>query len=297
MNTSRERWSGSGQSSSSTGGWASVLHGMDHDRAAAPLDREDALDPQEVGAAQRGQHRHRLLDGRPRQRPIEDQRKAFEAVGVRVAMIMRLIVLVRIEALRRRRLVEDKRGGDRAMLGDADRGMGQPGDPPGQLPDRRRVGEIALGQDDAVGERHLLCRFGHVVDIAGAGDRVDDGHQRLQMELAAERAVGGKSLQDRPRIGQARGFDDHPRKARHSTPGPVGEQRAQGFLEIGAQIAAQAPVAEQHGRVAARAQQGLVDADLAELVDDDRGVGALGGVEQGADQRGLAGRRESRSPR
>ena len=44
-----------------------------------------------------------------------------------------------------------------------------------------------------------------------------------------------------------------------------GEQGAQAFLQIGAHRAADAAIAEQHRRVAARAQQGMVDADLAEV--------------------------------
>ncbi len=122
------------------------------------------------------------------------------------------------------------------------------------------------------------------------------------MEFAAERAVGGKGLQHRPRIGEARGFDDHPREARDSAAGTVGEQRAQGFLQIGADVAAHAAIAEQNRNVAARAQQCLVDADLAKLVDDDRGVGAFGLGQQGADQGRLAraekpGHRDDRQPR
>ena len=45
-----------------------MLHGMDDDRPAASLDRDEALDAQQVGSAQRGQHRHRLLEHRPGQR-------------------------------------------------------------------------------------------------------------------------------------------------------------------------------------------------------------------------------------
>ena len=47
---------------------------------------------------------------------------------------------------------------------------------------------------------------------------------------------------------------------------------AQGLLQIGAGDAAQAAVAEQHGLVGARSHQRVVDADRAELVDDDRGA-------------------------
>ncbi len=190
---------------------------------------------------------------------------------------------------RRRRLVEHKSGIDRAVVGDRDGCGAQRRDFSLQPRQRRRVGEIALGQDDAVGERHLPSRLRHPLDVAGAVDRIDDGDERLQMKFAAERAVGGKSLQHRPRVGQARSLDDHPREARHRTAGAVGEQGAQGLLQIGAHVAAQAAIAEQDRDVAARPQQRLVDADLAELVDDDRGVGPFGAGEERPDQRRLAG--------
>ena len=64
---------------------------------------------------------------------------------------------------------------------------------------------------------------------------------------------------------------------------------AQALLQVGAHGAAQAAVAEQHGGVARRAQQRVVDPDFAVFVDDDGGVGALRLRQQLADQRRLAG--------
>jgi hypothetical protein len=60
-----------------------------------------------------------------------------------------------------------------------------------------RLGEIALADDDAVGQSRLPAGFGHLLEIARAGDGVDDANQRLQMELAAERPIAGKGLQHR----------------------------------------------------------------------------------------------------
>ncbi len=150
-------------------------------------------------------------------------------------------------------------------------------------------------------ERHLLSRLGHALEVHLAGDGIDDTDQRLQMKFAAERAVGGEGLQHRAGIGEPGGLDDHPHKARHGAAGAVGEQSSQGLLQIAANITAQTPIAEQHGRVAARAQQHIVDADLAIFVDDDRGAGTLGLVGQRADQGRLAGaektgHREDREP-
>jgi hypothetical protein len=60
-----------------------------------------------------------------------------------------------------------------------------------------RLGGIALADDDAVGQSRLPAGFGHLLEIARAGDGVDDANQRLQMELAAERPIAGKGLQHR----------------------------------------------------------------------------------------------------
>ena len=122
------------------------------------------------------------------------------------------------------------------------------------------------------------------------------------MEFAAETAVGGKGLQNRTRIGQSRGLDDDPLEARDGAARPISEQSPQRLLQIGADVAAQAAIAEQHRHLAARPQKRIVDADFAVLVDHDRRVGPFGLVEQRADQGRLprtqkAGDRDDRKPR
>src|SRR5262249_10749388 len=52
-------------------------------------------------------------------------------------------------------------------------------------------------------------------------------------------------------------------------------------------------ITQQRDIVARGAQERIVDADAAELVDDDRGARALGGGEKAAHQRGLAGAEEA----
>ena len=108
------------------------------------------------------------------------------------------------------------------------------------------------------------------------------------MKFLAERAVAREGLQHRAGIGETAGFDDDPLETRHRAARPVGEQRAQTLLQIGAHRAAQAAIAEQHRRVARSPQQRVVDPDLAVFVDDDCGVGAFGAAQQLADQRRLA---------
>ena len=67
-----------------------VLYGVHHDGAAAAFDRDKTFDPQQIGAAQPRQDRHRLLEDRPGQGPLEKQRKAVDpvAMGMRVFMLV-----------------------------------------------------------------------------------------------------------------------------------------------------------------------------------------------------------------
>ena len=214
-----------------------------------------------------------------------------------------MLGFAQVEAVPRRgRLGQQEERLDLALDGDADGSGVQRAEVLDQTAGRRGVGEIALGHDDAVGEGHLLLRLGHPRDIAFAVDRVDDRDQGLQVELAAEAAVGGKGLQYRTRIGEPRGFDHDPLETRDRAARPVGEQPPQRLLQIGADIAAQAAIAEQHRHIAARPQKRIVDADFAVLVDHDGRVGPFGLIEQRADQGGLprtqkAGDRDDREPR
>ena len=57
-----------------------MLDKMDDDRPTALRDRDAALDAQQIGSAQRRQHRHGLFESRPAERLFEDQREAGEPV-------------------------------------------------------------------------------------------------------------------------------------------------------------------------------------------------------------------------
>ena len=59
------------------------------------------------------------------------------------------------------------------------------------------AGDVGLGYHQPVGQDHLLARFRRPTERIAAGFRVDHGDYRLDMEQLTQRAVGGKSLQDR----------------------------------------------------------------------------------------------------
>ncbi len=159
--------------------------------------------------------------------------------------------------------------------------------------DRGRRREVGFRDHEAVGEDHLLARFGRRCRAPFAVDGVDHGQHHIDMKFAAERAVGRKRLQDRRRIGEARGFDDDASERRHRAALAIEHQAAQRDLQIGAGDAADAAVAEQHGLFGAVAQQRIVDADRAELVDDHRRALPFRRTQKAADQRRLAGAEKS----
>ena len=113
------------------------------------------------------------------------------------------------------------------------------------------------------------------------------------MEFAAERAIGGEGLQDRPGIGETGGFDHDAAERRYGAVLAIEHQAAQRRLQIGARDAADAAVAEQHGLLGAVAHQRVVDADGAELVDDDGGALPFRRSQKALQQRGLAAAEES----
>ena len=99
-----------------------------------------------------------------------------------------------------------------------------------------------------------MARFGHPVEVAGAARCIDDRDQPLQVKDVAEGAVAGQGLQYRPGIGEAAGLDDDALEIWHRALRALGVEGAQAVLQIGAHRAAETAVAEQHGRIAARAQ-------------------------------------------
>jgi hypothetical protein len=169
-------------------------------------------------------------------------------------MGMRVIMLVRRDAGRQVEAFLQQKGRiDRAVDRRRDRRRAQRAEAVGQRGRRGVVREVGLGQDDAVGERDLMTRLRGMIEVAGAARRIDHRDQPLQVEDLAERAVAGDGLQHWAGIGEAAGLDDDALEARHRAAAALGEQGAQAFLQIGAHRAADAAIAEQHRRIAARA--------------------------------------------
>ena len=152
-----------------------------------------------------------------------------------------------------------------------------------------RLGQIGLRDHQPVGEDRLLARFRRPAERVEAADGADHRQHHLDEEFPAQRPIGRERLQDRPRIGEPAGLDHDPPERRHRAARALGHQAAQRHLQVGAGIAAEAAVAEQRDLVGAVADERVVDADGAVLVDHDRGVAALRRRQEAAHQRGLAG--------
>ncbi|MPN25598.1 hypothetical protein SDC9_173010 [bioreactor metagenome] len=101
-------------------------------------------------------------------------------------------------------------------------------------------------------------------------------------------------MDDRCRVGQAGGFDQHAPELPLAAPREAPVNVAQGFDQITADGAAQATAAHLHHQVfgAVRDQQ-VVERHFAELVDDDQRVGHLRLAHQVVEHGGLAAAQEA----
>ena len=167
-----------------------------------------------------------------------------------------------------------------------------------ELGELGRVGDVALGEQQAVGDGGLLHRLLVIVERAGAVDAVDRGHHAVEPVARGEQGIGHQRVQDGRGIGQPRGLDHHALERRHLALGALQEQLAHGAHQVAAHRAAQAArVQRHHALVVGLLDQQMVEPDLAELVDDHRGVGELRPAQQLVQQRGLAAAQEARQHR
>ena len=117
-------------------------------------------------------------------------------------------------------------------------------EPPFQIVDRLRRGEVRLGQQQAVGERGLLDGFGVLVDLPRAVDRIDCGHHGVKTHKMNHQGIVEQELNDRSGIGEPGGLDQDPRKGRHFAAVSLDQQVAQRLFQVAAQRAADAAAGE-----------------------------------------------------
>ncbi len=151
--------------------------------------------------------------------------------------------------------------------------------------------EIGLAEQQAVGERDLTACLGMAIERRGSVQRINDRNHAIDRVLPHDVAIGHQCMQDRRRIGEAGCFDQHPIVAdlARFTAALQVEQRRD---EVAADRTAQAAGGERQQCFVAAGDEFVVEADLAELVDDDGGAGEGRVAQDTRDERGLAAAEE-----
>ena len=190
---------------------------------------------------------------------------------------------------RRQIRVEQHSGGDVPRHRDDDRRFGiEPAQPRLNIAAHLGCHQIGLGQHQPVGQRDLLCRFIMRVEGGERVRRVDRGDDTIQRDQIAQPYLLHQQRHDRRRIGKAGGLDgDAPIGRDRARPATL-VQRLDGIDQIAAHGAADAAAFQQHRILEGGLDQQMIEADLAEFVDDHRGVGHAGMLEQPVQQRRLA---------
>ena len=148
-----------------------------------------------------------------------------------------------------------------------------------------RVGhQIGLVDQDHVGEGDLVLRFGRVLETILEPLGVGDGDHRIELGLAADVLVDEEGLRHRRRIGEARGLDDDGVELALAA-----HQAFDDANEVAAHGAADAAVVHLEDFFVGADHQLVVDADLAEFIDDHGVFLAVRLGQNAVEQRGLAG--------
>ena len=144
--------------------------------------------------------------------------------------------------------------------------------------------EIGLVQHDDVGERDLVLGFRRVLQAVAQPFGVGDGHDRIEPGVLLHVLVDEEGLRHRRRIGEARGLDDDGVELALALHQPVHDAH-----EVAAHGAADAAIVHLEHFFVGADDEVVVDADLAEFVDDDGVFLAVVFRQDAVEQRGLAG--------
>ena len=153
----------------------------------------------------------------------------------------------------------------------------------------RAANHVGLGENNRIGNRHLLHAFGMSVQSSAAVDRIEQGDDAAQGIAAGKTRVRHQGVDNRRRIGQTGGLDDQAGKHGYLAPFGSPVKIDQGPADIATDGAAQASRRHLDHDLGRRLEQGVVEGDLAELVDDDGGVGKARIPDQRLQKRRLAG--------
>ena len=144
--------------------------------------------------------------------------------------------------------------------------------------------EIGLVDQDHVGERDLVLRLRRVLEAVAQPFRVRDRHDRIELGLVLHVLVDEERLRHRRGVGEPGRLDDDRVELALAPHQPVDDAD-----QVAAHGAADAPVVHLEHFLVRADDQVVVDADLAELVDDHGVFLAVRLGQDAVEQRRLAG--------
>ncbi len=150
------------------------------------------------------------------------------------------------------------------------------------------IDAIGFGQHDAVGDGDLLVGFEMFVKLGEAVLGVDGGDDAVEHVDAVDALIRHHGVHDRGRIGEAGGFEDDALYRRNFAAEHAIMQAGERLDEIAAHGATDAARGEEDGVLVDFLDQGVVETDIAEFVDDDRGSGHIRMRQESLQQRGFA---------
>ena len=213
-----------------------------------------------------------------------------------VMMVMPVIVVVVVDLEELRLDVENAveiEGAPLQHIGDLDVAFGRPvqgrvgvdgADARFHLPQLGGRDEIALVEDDDVGEGDLALGLGRVAQAGGEPFGVGDGDDRVQARRLLDVLVDEEGLRDGRGVCQAGGLDDDRVEAALAL-----HQALDDADEVAAHGAADAAVVHLEHFLVRADDELVVDADLAEFVDDDGVALAVRLAQDAVEEGGLAG--------
>ena len=156
-----------------------------------------------------------------------------------------------------------------------------------------RLRQIGLAHEDGIRQRDLAERHIVLVQRAGAADSVDQGHHATQMDAEPHGAHVEQFMDDRSWIGQSRCFDQDAPERGNNPLSTLPQQVLDRLHQASVQRAADAAALEQDDLLTGSFHELMVEADLAELIDDNGRVLHRGRPQQMPHQRGLAAAEEA----
>ena len=288
-----------------------VLDAMNCDWLVLADDVENPFDAEQAVAASRQQRFQPYDEGLPFDRALESQAKGADTVVVAVDIVGVVMVDLGVGFFVEPALdvgnfafrVEEPAIEEVPRFGvawmESDDGGSRIEDLEPVNDDCRRLllGDVGLGQDDAVGDGGLLEGLRMIVELRRAVYGVHGGHDAVEPVAGDDDGVGHQRLDDGGGIGESCRLDDGPPEGRNIALGPHDVKFTQGVRQIAPHRAAEAAGIQLDDVFADLAHQQVVEADLAELVDKHGRLVHVRVGEQAIEQRRLSAAEEARQHR